>query len=73
MAGLGSFLLALVVTSFLEYVVHRGMHAGWIRARRHVEHHGDGWGQGFWPELAAYVVPGWPVLPRGGRGPLAIH
>src|SRR5262245_44939168 len=58
MIWIASFLAAVVVSSFVEYVVHRLMHAGVIRHARHVEHHKDGWGQGFWPELRDYLVPG---------------
>ena len=53
-----SFLLALVVTSLLEYVIHRLMHARVVLGAHHAAHHKDGWGQGFWPELRAYLLPG---------------
>jgi len=56
-----TFLAALIVASFLEYAVHRLMHAGLVLVAKHAEHHKDGWGQGFWPELRDYVVPGLPV------------
>ena len=62
MIGVGCFLVAAVLVSLIEYVVHRGMHAGWIRGQRHADHHREGWGQGFWPELGAYLIPGWPLL-----------
>jgi sterol desaturase/sphingolipid hydroxylase (fatty acid hydroxylase superfamily) len=55
-------LLGFVFGSFIEYVVHRLMHAGAINGRRHAEHHRDGWGQGFWPEFRDYVVPGTPLF-----------
>jgi sterol desaturase/sphingolipid hydroxylase (fatty acid hydroxylase superfamily) len=58
----GSFLLALVVTSLLEYVIHRLMHAGAMLGRRHAQHHRDGWGQGFWAELWTYLLPGSMVI-----------
>jgi sterol desaturase/sphingolipid hydroxylase (fatty acid hydroxylase superfamily) len=51
-----------VFASLVEYFVHRLMHAGVINGQRHAEHHRDGWGQGFWPEFADYVLPAWPVL-----------
>lgn len=56
------FLAAVLVTSFIEYAVHRLMHAGVLRHARHVAHHKDGWGQGFWPELCDYLVPGLVVI-----------
>lgn len=58
MSSILSFLAALVVSTFVEYAVHRLMHAGVILHARHVAHHKDGWGQGFWPELRDYLVPG---------------
>lgn len=53
-----SFLAALAVSSFIEYAVHRLMHAGVLLHARHAAHHRDGWGQGFWPELRDYLAPG---------------
>ena len=57
-----SFLAALIVVSFLEYAIHRLMHAGVVFGARHAAHHKDGWGQGFWPELRDYIVPGLPLI-----------
>ena len=57
-----ALLLGVLVASFVEYAVHRLMHAGLINARKHAEHHRDGWGQGFWPELGDYLLPGAPLL-----------
>jgi sterol desaturase/sphingolipid hydroxylase (fatty acid hydroxylase superfamily) len=51
-----------VLGTLLEYWVHRAMHWGWMFSKRHREHHRDGWGQGFWPELRTYVLPGAPLL-----------
>jgi hypothetical protein len=62
MTSIASFLAALVVTTFVEYVVHRLMHAGLIRHERHTAHHKDGWGQGVWLELKDYLVPGSVVI-----------
>lgn len=53
-----SFLAALVVSTFVEYAVHRLMHAGVMVHARHVAHHKDGWGQGFWLEFRDYLLPG---------------
>lgn len=62
MTVLVSFLAAVLVASFLEYAVHRLMHAGVLLHARHAAHHRDGFGQGVWPELRGYLVPGTPVL-----------
>lgn len=62
MSGIVSFLAAVLVSSFLEYAVHRLMHAGVFRHARHAAHHRDGWGQGFWPEFLDYLLPGLPVI-----------
>ena len=51
-----------VLGTLLEYWVHRAMHWGWVFSKRHREHHRDGWGQGFWPELRTYLLPGASVL-----------
>jgi sterol desaturase/sphingolipid hydroxylase (fatty acid hydroxylase superfamily) len=59
---LASFLAAVIVSSFLEYAVHRLMHVGVMLHARHVAHHKDGWGQGFWPELRDYLLPGLAVI-----------
>lgn len=58
MIPLLSFLAALVVSSFVEYAVHRLMHVGLVQHARHAAHHKDGRGQGFWPEFRDYLVPG---------------
>jgi sterol desaturase/sphingolipid hydroxylase (fatty acid hydroxylase superfamily) len=62
LTALASFLAALVVCTFTEYAVHRLMHAGVMVHARHVAHHKDGWGQGFWPELWDYLLPGTLVI-----------
>jgi len=51
-----------VFGSLVEYWVHRAMHRGWLFGQRHREHHKDGWGQGFWPELRTYLLPGVPLV-----------
>ena len=56
------FLLGLLTGSFAEYAVHRLMHAGMIRGKRHAEHHRDAWSQGFWPDFLDYLLPGSPLL-----------
>jgi len=65
-----SFFAAVLLASFLEYAIHRLMHAGVVLRARHAAHHRDGWGQGFWPELRDYLLPGLPVvLPPWLLGP----
>jgi sterol desaturase/sphingolipid hydroxylase (fatty acid hydroxylase superfamily) len=58
MTFVASLLCGVLFTSLMEYVIHRLMHLGVLRGRKHAEHHRDGWGQGFWPELADYLAPG---------------
>ncbi len=62
MKGLAACVLGVLFASLLEYVVHRLMHAGVLRGQRHLDHHRDGWGQGFWPELRDYLLPGTPFI-----------
>ena len=75
MLSIVSFFAAPIVATFIEYVVHRLMHAGLVLRVKHAEHHRDGWGQGFWPELRDYLVPGtllilpgWLLGPEFGLG-----
>ncbi len=57
-----AFLLALVVGSLGEYVVHRLMHARLVLGRKHLEHHREGTGQGWWGEFLDYFLPTIPFL-----------
>ena len=69
MRWIAAFLAAVLVSSFVEYAVHRLMHAGVFRHARHAAHHKDGWGQGFLPELCDYLVPGLVlILPAWALG-----
>jgi len=65
MVSLLAAMLGVLVASLVEYLVHRLMHSGLVQGRRHAEHHRDGWGQGFWPELRDYVLPASPVIAAG--------
>ncbi|MEJ2392677.1 MAG: sterol desaturase family protein [Gammaproteobacteria bacterium] len=55
-------LLALVVGSLGEYVVHRLMHARLVLGKKHLEHHQAGTGQGWWGEFLDYFLPTLPLL-----------
>jgi len=61
-AFLTAFLLALVVSSLGEYVVHRLMHARLVLGRKHLEHHREGTAQGWWGEFLDYFLPTIPFL-----------
>jgi sterol desaturase/sphingolipid hydroxylase (fatty acid hydroxylase superfamily) len=50
--------MALVIGTLVEYVVHRLMHSGRILGRKHAEHHRDGWGQGWAGEFRDYFAGG---------------
>lgn len=63
--GLVAFLIGVVLASLAEYGVHRLMHAGKVFARKHAEHHRDGFGQGWLGEFWDYVLPAIPVLVLG--------
>jgi sterol desaturase/sphingolipid hydroxylase (fatty acid hydroxylase superfamily) len=61
-ATIVGFVGGVLFASLVEYGVHRAMHRGWIMARRHREHHRDGWAQGVVPELVTYALPGAPLV-----------
>lgn len=63
--GVAAFASVLVVGSFLEYVVHRLMHAGIVLGKKHAEHHAEGIGQGWLGEFKDYVLPAVPLAPLG--------
>jgi sterol desaturase/sphingolipid hydroxylase (fatty acid hydroxylase superfamily) len=55
---------AVAFGTLVEYVVHRLMHARILLGKKHVEHHKDGWGQGwlgeFWDYLLGTLLLLWP-------------
>jgi sterol desaturase/sphingolipid hydroxylase (fatty acid hydroxylase superfamily) len=53
---------ALFVSSLFEYWVHRIMHGGGPLARKHAEHHRDGFGQGWLGEFWDYWSGGLIIL-----------
>lgn len=59
---LSFWFLATLFGSFVEYWVHRMMHAGRFLAKRHAKHHRNLAGQGWWGEFTDYVVPGLAVI-----------
>jgi sterol desaturase/sphingolipid hydroxylase (fatty acid hydroxylase superfamily) len=60
-----AFLTALVVGSFLEYIVHRLMHDGKVLKTRHAKHHRNAAGQGWLGEFQDYFVPGLVIIGVG--------
>ena len=57
-----SILIALLVGTFVEYVVHRLMHRGTMFHKTHAKHHQTGEGQGWLGEFKDYFFPTIPVL-----------
>jgi sterol desaturase/sphingolipid hydroxylase (fatty acid hydroxylase superfamily) len=57
-----AFLLAFFISSLAEYIVHRLMHAGYIDAKNHADHHKEGGAQGWFLEFKAYIVPAMPAI-----------
>ena len=55
-----AFALVLLVSSLVEYVVHRLMHARIVLGKKHLEHHKEGAGQGWWGEFLDYFLPSIP-------------
>ncbi len=54
--GTLAFLIALVLGTLVEYLVHRLMHARFLLGQKHAEHHRDGWGQGWLGEFWDYFL-----------------
>ena len=48
-----ALLLVILVSSLVEYIVHRLMHARIVLGQKHLEHHKEGTGQG-WFEIRWY-------------------
>lgn len=57
-----ALLLAFLVGTLVEYVVHRLMHARIILGQKHLEHHKEGAAQGWWGEFLDYFLPSIPLL-----------
>ena len=62
LAFIVALLLALLVSSLMEYVVHRLMHKRIVLGQKHLEHHVEGTGQGWWGEFLDYFLPSLPFL-----------
>jgi len=59
--ALAGFAFAFLLGTFVEYAAHRLMHARKSLGGRHVTHHQDGSGQGWWGEFVDYVIPTSPI------------
>ena len=44
--GITAFIGALIVGTFIEYLIHRLMHLRWVLGTKHTEHHAEGTGTG---------------------------
>ena len=58
----GAMFLALLISSLVEYIVHRLMHAKIVLGKKHLDHHVEGSGQGWWGEFLDYFLPSVPFL-----------
>ncbi|UCB55132.1 MAG: sterol desaturase family protein [Thiotrichales bacterium] len=52
----------LLISSLVEYVVHRLMHARIVLGKKHLEHHVEDTGQGWWGEFLDYFLPSVPFI-----------
>ena len=59
--GLGAFLLGLVISSLVEYVVHKLMHRRVVLGKVHTRHHKDGQGDGVFWEWLYYIAGAGPA------------
>ena len=60
--GLGGFVVAFVIGTFVEYAVHYLMHRRILLGKIHRDHHVAGTGQGWWGEFLAYFIPAAPFM-----------
>lgn len=60
--GLAAFALALFIGTFVEYGMHRLMHAGVIYGANHIQHHREGFGQGWFGEFLGYFLPSLAII-----------
>jgi sterol desaturase/sphingolipid hydroxylase (fatty acid hydroxylase superfamily) len=60
--ALVGLVVAFVLGTLAEYVVHRLMHRGIVLHKVHAEHHQLGTGQGWLLEFKDYVVPSLPPI-----------
>ena len=73
--GVSAFGFALIFGTFVEYVVHRLMHAGKMLHKKHAKHHQKGHAQGWLGEFKDYFLPslliiwiGFPISIGAGIG-----
>lgn len=57
-----AFLIAIIYGTFVEYTMHRLMHAGIVFGDQHAKHHQDGTGKGWFEEFRNYALPSISVL-----------
>jgi sterol desaturase/sphingolipid hydroxylase (fatty acid hydroxylase superfamily) len=56
------FLIAFLIGTLSEYVVHRLMHQRILLGKVHADHHADGTGQGWLLEFKDYILPAFPFI-----------
>lgn len=54
--GITAFISALIIGTFVEYLIHRLMHLRWVLGNKHTEHHAEGTGQGWLGEFWDYFL-----------------
>ncbi|MGR9108255.1 MAG: sterol desaturase family protein [Gammaproteobacteria bacterium] len=57
-----AFFIAILYGTFVEYTMHRLMHAGLVLGDQHAKHHQDGTGKGWFEEFLNYSLPSITVL-----------
>ncbi len=57
-----AFLVAVLYGTFVEYTMHRLMHAGIVHGDQHAKHHQDGSGKGWFEEFRNYFLPSLTIL-----------
>ncbi|MCI0654785.1 MAG: sterol desaturase family protein [Methylococcaceae bacterium] len=57
-----AFLFAAFYATFVEYTMHRFMHAGFVASHQHAMHHQQNTGEGWLEEFRNYFVPTLSIL-----------
>jgi sterol desaturase/sphingolipid hydroxylase (fatty acid hydroxylase superfamily) len=57
-----AFFIAILYATFVEYTMHRFMHAGFVYGDQHAKHHEEGTGKGWYEEFLNYSLPSLTIL-----------
>ncbi|MGH8551212.1 MAG: sterol desaturase family protein [Methylococcales bacterium] len=57
-----AFLIAVLYATFVEYTMHRLMHAGIVYGDQHAKHHQEDTGKGWFEEFGNYFIPSLTIL-----------